>query len=1375
MKYSLHTAVVGTKKWLLLICFSLTIYAEAQIKINEIVANNATGSIDPHYKLISDWFELYNSGDVAVNLNGYYLTDNPSTPAKWKINFDFIIQPKGYAVLWADGKDSVYHPNFKLSADGEFVGLYSPLLQVVDSLSFGLQLPDISIARQPDGGSDWQMLYETTPGFSNNNAAINGVHSSAVPVFSVAGGSYISSQTVSITSSSTTGIIRYTINGKTPDTSSVLYSSPLQIDSTTVVKAIVFDDSLLPGTMVTQTYLINENIQLPVISLSIDPLYLWDNEIGMYCLGNHTNYYQDWERPATFEYIDSAGTKQVAVDGGLSLMGRVRYPQKKSFEFFARKKYGAGSIDYPFFKEKKINSFSSIFIRNGGLPDLYSSMLRDALIHSVVGGHIDIDYMAYTPVVLFLNGAYWGIYNIREKMNEDYLLNNYKVPGDKLNLIENRTEALAGDTLDYTMLMSFLEKEDITQTAVYAYVKKKMDIQEYINYQATEIYSTNLDWPGNNIKFWRTTSPQSKWRWMLFDLDAGQGMWWYWGDEALSHAADPNSSYWSNPPWSTFLFRRLLENDEFKHEFIQSFAHLLNTTFSKSNMHTYVDSLSKQIEGDMPRNIERWKSADKPDASLTNIVQDMDQWAYQLWVLKHCAQETPPYQFNSIKTFFNLQETCSLTVKSNNGHVFVEQYKIQDTLFSGRYFKQVPMTLVAVPEPGYRFLQWTGVVNETNDTIEVTLKDSSSIEAVFVKDNKYILPKRISNDTVLSIMGSPYLIMQDIVIDSNVTLTVEAGVTFLLSDTIDVIVHGKLNLQGTIANPILFKANDEIHAKQWGAIRIINATDTSVFKHVILENVSRGDHPVNDKAAVSVYNSDVDIDDITITDAYQPFFSQYGNYISIKNSSLTTSFTGDLINIKYAAYALVDNCNLKGNDAYDTDAIDYDNIAGGIISNNLINGFYGDNSDGIDIGEGAQDILIQGNRFYNCFDKGISVGQASTAIAINNVFVHCNLGVGVKDAGSHAQVENNTFYLNNYAVACYEKNLGDGGGSADVKNCILYKCKTNSIMKDSLSAITISYSLTDNDTISGLGNITGNPLFTDTLALDLSLKTTSPCINSGDPASPKDKDNSVIDMGAYMTTMHKTTPAVVISEINYNSLITNNPEDWIELYNCSAEAVDISGWVLKDENEQNRYVFPQGAVLCPNEFIVVTRDKHLFANVYPGVNTITGNMNFNLGNDGDAIRLYTPSLDLVDQVIFDDTLPWPVNADGMGYTIEFTDCSLNNALSSNWQLSDSIGGTPGSSTYLHPVSINNPLLAQETGFTMYPNPATNQLIIENEKSRMKNDLNTTISIKNTMGQEVLHSSFLINNSSLHIDVSPFAPGLYIVRIGNEVQKLIIQR
>ena len=939
----------------------------------------------------------------------------------------------------------------------------------------------------------------------------------------------------------------------------------------------------MPSSIITHTYFINENITLPVISISTDPENLWNDEIGIYCIGTNgitgygvtANYWQNWERPINIELYEPNGNIAFNINAGISIGGMRRNMKQKSFRIFARNKYGTAEINYKIFDDKPINKFKSIILRNGGLPDFTSTIFRDGMMQSLLIGQMDIDYQAYKPSVVFLNGEFWGIYNIREKLNEDYLASNHGVNPDNVDLLECNAHVIEGDALHYNTMLNFIISNDMTLPTNYNYIKSQMDVDEYLNYQISQIYFANYDWPGLNIKFWRPKAENVKWRWLLFDTDAGFGMWGQYYYNEIEHATAIDGPGWPNPPWSTLLFRKLLENNEFKNEFIQRLASYLNTTFEPERVIHIIDSLKINIHPDMPRHITRWKDEDSSDGVC---VASVSEWESEVDVLREFANLRPAYVRQHIINKFGLSGTVELIVNTiGEGKVKINNVNIPDSSFTGIYFKDFPIHLKAIPKVGYKFVNWQGISNDDTSEISFILTQNSTITAIFDYTDESIIPSEVSTNMILTQSESPYIALGDIVVDSNVTLQIEPGVEILMPDSANIIVYGELIMNGTENNPIYIKPNLTVGTYKWGAICIHNATDTTKLSYVRIEGASYGRDKITFKAAVSGFNSDIILDNVFIKDTNQPFYSQYGD-IMIKNSTFRSTQICDLINIKYANSALVENCDLRGNDAYDTDAIDYDGINNGIIRGNNIYGFFGLNSDGIDIGEGAANILIENNLIYNCSDKGVSVGQASSAILKRNVIVNCYQGVGVKDSLSYARIDQNTFYGNGTAIACFEKIFGNGGGSADVVNTILSNSYESSYFVDEFSSINITYSLSNTNNLPGEGNILAVPLFVNANIYNLELLPNSPCINSGDPASPLDPDGTLADMGAYYIYNTPDEVSIIINEINYNSPIEYDSEDWVEFYNKGETTVDMSGWVFKDQNNDHIFHFQEPPV-----------------------------------------------------------------------------------------------------------------------------------------------------------------------------------------------------
>ncbi|MBI9071903.1 MAG: CotH kinase family protein [Melioribacteraceae bacterium] len=700
------------------------IYSQ-KLFINEIVVSD------------SDWIEIYNSSDTQIDLSGFYLTDDLENKNKWEVPEGTYIEAKGFLTFFADETDEGLHTNFKLSENGELAGLYSKDGIVIDSLTFGKQHSGFSFGRFPDGGNSFYFFKTPTRSETNIEAGFAGILNQ--PNFSHTGSFYRDPILLIISSSNYKDTIRYTTDGSAPTESSSMYEFPLYIDSTSVIRVAAFKNGYFNSDIITQTYFINENTKLPIISISTDPDDLWDSEIGIYvkgtngisgyCVDDPHNWNQQWERPASIELFEADRSPAFKLDAGIQISGGCtrKYPQK-SLAIYARSEYGVSKIKYQVFPDKPITEFNNLLLRNSG-QDWWRALIRDGLIQNLVK-EIDIDWEAYKPAVLFLNGEYWGIHGIREKDNEHYVASNHNVDPDNLDILSNNANVKQGTADGYNSLIEFIQTHDLTLQQNYDYVKSQMDIDEYLNYVITEIYTANTDWPGGNIKYWRERGDGNKWRWILYDTDMSMGAVTYgnYDSNTLDNATHPVGTYYANPGWSTLLLRTLLVNEKFKNMFIQKFASHLNTTFIPERVISITDSIKSIIEDEIPRHTGRWQQSTSFNSG----------WEYHINVIKEFAENRPAHMLNNINQKFGLTGTTSLIVKNETlkmGSVFINGVKLKESTFSGKYFKKVPIELLAIPQPGYRFVGWKGFYNSANDSLVISISASKVVEAVFEPEN----------------------------------------------------------------------------------------------------------------------------------------------------------------------------------------------------------------------------------------------------------------------------------------------------------------------------------------------------------------------------------------------------------------------------------------------------------------------------------------------------------------------------------------------------------------------------------------------------------------------------------------------------------------
>ncbi|HNC30748.1 MAG TPA: CotH kinase family protein [Cyclobacteriaceae bacterium] len=676
----------------------------AQVVLNEICPANADINYDPDFYNFSSWIELHNSGTSTVNIGGFYLSDDESSPLKWRVPANTTIPANGFIIFWCDDEDTGRHTNFSLDSDGEDVVVSNSAGQLMDKITFPKQFTNIAYGRVTNGTGAWAYLAVPTPGTGNNPASA--AQQLAKPKFSVNGGRYSSPVQVSLSHSKTGAEIRYTIDGSEPISTSALYSAPVSISQTQTIKAKAFLTGFLPGETETQTYFINEHaFSLPVVSISMKPEYLYDNTIGIYiegtngvpgyCNGNAVNWNQDWDRHAVFEYYDKDGNRlfnqsvDVRIGGNCS-----RNQPQKSFAIKARDKYGSNIMNYKFFDNKSINQFGALMLRNSG-NDFNVTMFRDAFMQALPVGQMDVDYMEYQPAVLYLNGQYMGIQNLREKIDADFFESNYNVDKDNLDLIETWDQnVLEGSYEGYVNYKNTLAGMNRTTQAAYDFIDQHIDIQEYINYLVCEIYFANTDWPGNNMKFWRDASVNGKFRWVLWDTDFG---FYLVGDPAhptLNFATATDGPGWPNPPWSTEHIRFCLENPLFRARFIQTMNTALNTTFQPDRVISIVNQFQAGIAQEMPFHKTRWWG-------------DMNSWNYEVQRLRDFTTTRTPFMRQHMAEFFGLGVMVNISTSVAQGE---GQFKLNgvtaDANATQPYFKNLPVKIEPVPALGYAFKEW---------------------------------------------------------------------------------------------------------------------------------------------------------------------------------------------------------------------------------------------------------------------------------------------------------------------------------------------------------------------------------------------------------------------------------------------------------------------------------------------------------------------------------------------------------------------------------------------------------------------------------------------------------------------------------------------
>lgn len=688
----------------------------AQVRINEVLADNLFKGENHYTGEGGDWLELYHAGSQSQSFIGLFLSDDASNLSKWKFPSHLVMQPGDYLVVLADGIDSIgdkLHLNFKLDKQGEVLYLYSATDGILDSLVFPRMYVNDSYGWDAQG----KLAYfdKPTPGKANDEGSAYRV--APTPVLHQAGGIYPGGLSVSMEGVAG-GRIHYTLDGSIPQLTDPVYTAPLEITESRAVRARQWLSGAEPGESATATYVVHPGHSLPVVALTSNPDGLWSDESGIYVTGKNgipgncsespKNWNQDWERRTHLEYVDREGHLQVAKDGGMKIHGGCsRTEDLKSMAFIARNRYGGNEINHPFFRSKEVDHFKALVLRNAGNDSRYT-FIRDAVIMSSVEG-MDLDQQAYEPVVVYLNGDYHGIMNLREKANEHWVTSNYGLDPDSLDFLENGRQVFAGTSQAYDQLTSFLESNSLASESNFQWVAERLDISSYMDYLITQMFYANRDWPGNNQKIWRDRHNNGKWRFLMFDLEFSMGL--YDFDPSLdmfSFSTADDVDHWPNPTWSTLPIRRVLENPGFRDEFIRRYLIYLNTTLSSERVIAVIDSLQAGISQEFPAHTQRW-----------GYIPSMNGWEARIDQIRSFATQRPAHVLTNMKNFFGLGEPITLEVAPSApfGQVLLNGVAVPEEGMEGSYLVGVDLQLDFQPASGYRLKHWELTSVQARDTL----------------------------------------------------------------------------------------------------------------------------------------------------------------------------------------------------------------------------------------------------------------------------------------------------------------------------------------------------------------------------------------------------------------------------------------------------------------------------------------------------------------------------------------------------------------------------------------------------------------------------------------------------------------------------------
>lgn len=703
---------------------------------NESARSSITGqdSISLDYDLIRSVLRTNNVLAIEVHKNLGSNTCNISSYLSFgsEGNAGFPTLPAS-PVIFPD--HDYFNANFKLSRSGETIYLTDTSGAQADSFTYLPVESDNSVGYCGDARGNVKYFNPPTPAALNASGSSCYYGYTDAPRFYFGTGYY--QNTITDTTYATSGAIsKYTTNGDVPDLNDANLPLNLTISHTQTIRARSFLSGYLPSRVVTATYIIGEDIQLPFFSITTDSLNLWDYNTGIYVLGPNAdpnypykgaNFWQDWEKPATVQYFDVTKNQPFpSFDCNISIYGNYSQAKpQKSIEMKLSDRFGIGAINYSFIPDKPwLTQTDDIIMRNSG-TDWNKVHFRDAFMERMLK-NTHTGYIGAEPAAMYLNGEFWGVFTIHENHDENWQKYNYGISASDLNYLKEDGSSITvkeGTDSLWWAIFNYATNNTPTNAGFYEFLDARMDIENYADYFIAETFVDNGDWIGdwtNNIKMWSPRKPGGKLRYLVYDLDFGFG---YTGTSPTVNSMRRllNPAAYSN---SAVVFGRMIENPRFRNYFINRYADLMNTEFLPNELDRVRASIEDLMRPDMPEHFNKWGS-------------DTTFWQGYISTMENYYHRRPDLVRDSmVATFNELISKVYLRLEiqpAGAGRIQISTIIPPSFPWSGYYFHGNSVRVTAIPNPGYTFDHFSSSAfpNNTNQFVDFDYSSNSTIIAHF--------------------------------------------------------------------------------------------------------------------------------------------------------------------------------------------------------------------------------------------------------------------------------------------------------------------------------------------------------------------------------------------------------------------------------------------------------------------------------------------------------------------------------------------------------------------------------------------------------------------------------------------------------------------
>ena len=743
--------------------------AKAQLVINELMQSNVEYMMDDIKEFPDSWVELYNKGTEAVNLKDYKISNKNKPKKAWQLP-DMTVEPNGFVVIFCDkeGKeDNRLHADFRLESgkDGNLYLFKDGDDNPIDMLEGMAKMPapDVAYGRKTDGGDEWGYQLTPSAGKPNTGDVCDAKHILGAPIFSepgrVTSGKGAISLELSLPEGAPEGaFITYTTNGSEPTASDKKYTQAISITKTTAIRAKVFCEGWLSPMSTAQSYIFHPRaMTVPIFSVQTNDKYLNDASLGLFANNNskEDKKLHDWRRPVNIEFFPSedenSAFNQIAetrIQGGAS-----RANALKSMVFYANKRFDPDHkrFSYEFFPDQKpgITEFKSFSLRDGGndFGDLY---FRDLIIQRTMASHVDLDWQAGHTAVLYINGEYMGMLNIRERSNEDNIYSNYDGLED-LDVVEIGHEQINGNnmfeeefkegTADfYEQFKAFYSEKGHSMEEYEQWI----DVNEYLNVIAMNFFYGNIDFPGNNLVFWRPNDDAEdcplpkRWRVIVKDTDFGLGLYGRRPEfntiDLLYNPQNHQDSNWAFTEPATRLLKNMLEDPDILKLFINKCCLFMGDFMNGKGTGEIIDLIKDEAMEEFVAHRDKfnpgwgWWAVDNR-SDIENKFAEAKRW----------AENRPNNFYRFIGDQWYLGKAIPVTINKGNGDkvesVTVNDYKLSKGVFDGKLFPSTELYISSMASGDNSIIGWRVIYNPSTDNEEIEDFDGNDVTFI-LKDCK---------------------------------------------------------------------------------------------------------------------------------------------------------------------------------------------------------------------------------------------------------------------------------------------------------------------------------------------------------------------------------------------------------------------------------------------------------------------------------------------------------------------------------------------------------------------------------------------------------------------------------------------------------------